>query len=82
MNKALARMVYLVSQYIEVMDGETGEIIDSYSEAEYYPSYSEACKRADELHQLIGEIVCEWDNVCGILKKVYCDDVPRGIQQY
>lgn len=83
MSKALVtRMEYLVSQFIEVVDGETGEIIDYYPEAEYYSTYAEACRRADELRQLIGEIVCEWGNDYGILKKVSCDDEPRGIQYY
>lgn len=84
MSKSLVtRMEYLVLQFIEVIDCETGQVIDSLSEDESYSTYAEACNRADKLRQLIGEIVCEWgDGAYGVLRDVYCDDEPRGVQYY
>lgn len=84
MSKSLVtRMEYLVSYSIEVLDTETGEELDYFSEAEYYSTYAEACNRADKLRQLIDEIFCEWGNgAYGVLKYVYCDDEPRGIQYF
>lgn len=84
MSKFLVtRMEYLVSQFIDVIDCETGQSIDCMSESEYYATYASACKRADELRSFIGETVCEWgDGAYGVLQDVYCDDEPRGIQYY
>lgn len=84
MSKVLVtRMEYLVLQFIEVIDCETEQVIYSLSEDECYSTYAEACKRADELRGFIGEAVCEWgDGAYGILRNVYCDDEPRGIQYY
>lgn len=78
----VTRMEYLVLQFIEVVDCETGEVIDYHSEEEYFVTYAEACKSADKLRCFIGEEVCSWGSAVGILKDVYCDDEPRGIQYY
>lgn len=74
------KMVYGVFQSIEVLDSDTGRTIAEESESEYYDSFEEANKRADELRQLIDEQICSWGNDIGILRYVYVDEEPRGEQ--
>lgn len=75
-----------VSEYglyldIDIISGETGEVIGYHSEQEFCHTYEQACKVAEKYRNQIGQQFCSWGSDIGILKEVYVDEEPC-INQY
>ena len=75
-----SREEYGVHLYISVRLDETGEKIGSQTEVEYYPTYAEAEKKAEEYQGKLGDVICYWgsgdDLALGYLEGVGLDDYP------
>lgn len=74
------RKEYGVYLDISVRLDETGEKIGSQTEVEYYPTYAEAEKKAEEYQGKLGDVICHWgsggDLALGYLEAVRLDDYP------
>ena len=68
---------YGVHLSINVVSGDTGEVIDFQSESEYYATYEEACAVAERYKMMLGEEICSWGSDAGILDDVWVDEEPR-----
>lgn len=75
-----SRKEYGVHLNISVRLAETGEEIGSQTEVEYYPTYAEAEKKAEEYQGKLGDVICHWgsgyDLALGYLEAVGLDDYP------
>ncbi|MCM1528857.1 MAG: hypothetical protein NC093_02555 [Alistipes sp.] len=78
----ITEYVYEVSLFIEIIDPDTGQVIDYQTEEEYFQTYEAARKRAEYLSRLIGEEICHWGNDVGILCYVDFDDEPQRVMVY
>lgn len=73
---------YGVFYNLDVVDPETGDVVDYFIDEEFFQHKDDADRYASELRSQIGEVVCSWGSRIGILREVLVDDEPRINQYY